>query len=373
MKINKYPYHADVVGSFLRPATLKAAYQQAKDQSLTAEQFQTLQQQAVKQLVAQQRQHHLAVLNDGEFNRENFFLDFLAGLTGIAVVPQGFQLNFSGQQLVDDGLQLAGKIQYNAQHPFFADYLYLNSLLRDNEQAKVTIPAPTPLLFTGNFAVINNVEQFYATRKAYLHDILITYQRTIQHFYDLGLRYLQLDDPWLLGITLPFAGLQEQPEAAQKLTQEIVQLLQDLLASLPADLVVTTHICRGNFHSAPLGGGTYQDIVDILTQLPYDAFFLEYDDQQADGDFAPLAQIHQEQPQAVFVLGLITTKTGQIETAAELVAQIQTAAHFVPLNNLALSPQCGFASTKEGNDLTVEQQWAKIDLMNQVANQVWSK
>src|SRR5699024_1121506 len=191
--------------------------------------------------------------------------------------------------------------------------------------------------------------------------------------YELGLRYLQLDDPWLLGVTLPIAGMQgnENDARVEKLENEIDSLIQQIIETAPDDMIIATHICRGNFHSASLGGGTYASITNILQQLPYDAFFMEYDDMQADGDFEPLARIHRAQPQAVFVLGLVTTKSPQLEAKQNLQHKILQAMDVVPLHNLSLSPQCGFASTKEGNDLNEKQQWDKIDLVVQTARDTW--
>ena len=370
---HQYFYTYDSVGSFLRPDSLKTAYQQVAAGEISQDEFTEIEHQAVQDLVQKEVAHGLHVVSDGEFNRQNFFLDFLAGLNGVEVVPNGFKLNFSGQELVADGLKLNGKLAYAPDHPFFADFEFLHSILPLGVQAKVTIPAPTPLLFEGDFAVIDNYQDFYASRADYLADILKTYQQTIKHFYELGLRYIQLDDPWLLGATLPVAGLQGTENAArvEKIEGEIVSLIQEIIASAPDDLIFATHICRGNFHSSSLGGGTYASIVHVLQQLPYDAFFMEYDDPQADGNFEPLAQIHRAQPQAVFVLGLVTTKSPQLEPKRALQHQILEAAEIVPLRNLGLSTQCGFASTADGNDLTEQQQWHKLAIVVQTARDTW--
>ncbi|GBG93756.1 5-methyltetrahydropteroyltriglutamate--homocysteine methyltransferase [Ligilactobacillus salitolerans] len=373
VRAHQYFYTYDTVGSFLRPKKLKLAYDQVKAGEISSEEFAEIKHTAIKELVQKQVAHGLHVVSDGEFNRKNFFIDFLAGLAGIKVIPNGFKLNFSGHELVDDGLELDGKIGYDPAHPFFADFEFLDSITPKDATTKVTIPAPTPLLFEGDFAVISNYREFYADREAYLADILSTYQQTVAHFYKLGLRYLQLDDPWLLGVTLPLAGLEgkENETRVAKLEGEIISLIQQIIATAPSDMIITTHICRGNFHSASLGGGTYGSILNVLKKLPYDAFFLEYDDLQAAGGFEPLAVIHRAQLQAVFVLGLVTTKTPQLELERELQHQILLAEDAVPLRNLALSPQCGFASTKEGNDLNEPQQWQKVDLVVRTARDTW--
>lgn len=370
---HQYFYTYDTVGSFLRPEKLKQAYGQVESGKISPEEFTELQHDATKELVKKEIAHGLHVVSDGEYNRKNFFIDFLAGLKGVKVVPNGFKLNFSGQELVDDGLKLVGKIGYNPEHRFFTDYGFLQSITPADVQAKVTIPAPTPLLFEGDFSVISNYRDFYASHEEYLADILKVYQQTVAHFYKLGLRYLQLDDPWLLGVTLPIAGMQgnENGERVEKLENEIVSVIQQIIETAPEDMIIATHICRGNFHSASLGGGTYASITNVLQQLPYDAFFMEYDDMQADGDFEPLAKIHRAQPQAVFVLGLVTTKSAQLEAKQDLQHKILQAMDIVPLHNLSLSPQCGFASTKEGNDLNEKQQWDKIDLVVQTARDTW--
>lgn len=373
VKKHQYFYTYDTVGSFLRPNDLKEAYNQVDNGEITQDEFKQIQHGATKKLVQQEITHGLHVVSDGEYNRKNFFIDFLAGLKGVQVVPDGFKLNFSGQELVDDGLKLAGKFEYNANHPFFSDYEFLQSIIPAGVQAKVTIPAPTPLLFEGDFAVIANYSDFYASREEYLADILKVYQQTIAHFYELGLRYIQLDDPWLLGVTLPITGLQgdENTERVTKLEDEITSWIQKIIAAAPDDMIFATHICRGNFHSASLGGGTYASITNVLQELPYDVFFIEYDDLKTDCDFEPLARIHRAQPQVVFVLGLVTTKTSQLESEQKLQHKILQAMDVVPLHNLSLSPQCGFASTKEGNDLNEQQQWDKVDLVVQTARDTW--
>ncbi len=370
---HKYFYTYDMVGSFLRPSQLKEAYSQLAKGDISHAEFARIQQNSTRDLVYQEIKQGLHVVSDGEYNRKNFFIDFLAGLKGVKIIPNGFKLNFSGEELVDDGLELAGKIAYEPAHAFFKDFQFLKSITPEGVLDKVTIPAPTPLLFAGNFAVISNYRDFYASREDYLADILKAYQQTIAHFYELGLRYLQLDDPWLLGVTLPVAGLEgeKNKKRVQKLESEIVTLIQKIIDSAPDDLIITTHICRGNFRSASLGGGSYASIIDVLQQVPYDAFFLEYDDLKVDGDFEPLAILHRAQPQAVFVLGLVTTKSPKLENETELQHQILQAEQEVPLHNLGLSPQCGFASTKEGNDLDQEEQWAKVDLVVKTARDTW--
>ncbi len=371
-----FPFHYDIVGSFLRPNLLKKSYIAFDQKKINRENFTKIKRLAVKKLVRKEAKLGLKAITDGEFNRKNFFLDFLSGLKGVRTIPNSFRLNFNGTQLVGDGIKLSGKLTYNPYHPFFKDFSLLNSLAPKSSISKITIPSPTPILFVGPFAVIKNILEFYTNRKDYIKDVIQTYRKTILHFYKLGARYIQLDDPWLLGLTFGFNNYQNQEKKQAKtrsLAKDIIFVIKHILYKLPRDLIITTHICRGNFRSSSLGGGTYSSIVKYVKQLPYDGFFLEYDNLKQDGNFAPLAQIYQSQPKAHLILGLISSKFPNLENKTEIKKEIKQATHYVPLKNLALSPQCGFASTAEGNKLTEKQQWDKLKLMVDVAQEIWKE
>lgn len=366
----KFPYRYDVVGSLLRPAVLKDARAQFAAGKIDAEQLQTVQRAETKRVVDQQVALGLKAVTDGEFNRSWWHLDFLWGLTGVGHYDYYQSYKFHGSQTRTDNADLIGKVAFNPEHPFFTSFQYLQSLVPAGVTVKQTIPSPT-MLFRDNRS--DNWATYYETWSDYLDDLAQAYHDTIQHFYDLGCRYIQLDDTTWAFLISKLNETATDAAAHQKyvtLATDAVRVINQLLAGLPDDLTVTTHICRGNFKSTYLFSGGYDDVADYLGQLHYDGLFLEYDSDRA-GDFTPLRKIWHGDPDKRLVLGLITSKFAELEDPAVIKARIQAAAQQVPLANLALSTQCGFASTEEGNTLTEEQQWAKLKLVKQIATDVW--
>lgn len=366
----KFPYRYDVVGSLLRPAVLKDARAQFAAGKIDAEQLQTVQRAETKRVVDQQVALGLKAVTDGEFNRSWWHLDFLWGLTGVGHYDYHQSYKFHGSQTRTDNADLIGKVAFNPEHPFFTSFQYLQSLVPAGVTVKQTIPSPT-MLFRDNRS--DNWATYYETWSDYLDDLAQAYHDTIQHFYDIGCRYIQLDDTTWAFLISKLNETATDAAAHQKyvtLATDAVRVINQLLAGLPDDLTVTTHICRGNFKSTYLFSGGYDDVADYLGQLHYDGLFLEYDSDRA-GDFTPLRKIWHGDPDKRLVLGLITSKFAELEDPAVIKARIQAAAQQVPLANLALSTQCGFASTEEGNTLTEEQQWAKLKLVKQIATDVW--
>lgn len=366
----KFPYRYDVVGSLLRPTALKEARTKFSQGELTADELQTVQRAETKRIAAAQVKLGLKAITDGEFNRSWWHLDFLWGLTGVGHYDYQQSYKFHGSKTRTDNADLVGKVAFNPDHPFFESFQYLQSLVPADVLVKQTIPSPT-MLFRDNRS--DNWHQFYETWDAYLDDLAKAYHETIQHFYDLGCRYLQIDDTTWAFLISKLHDTQGDATAHQKyvgLAEDAVRVINQLLAGLPADLTVTTHICRGNFKSTYLFSGGYDDIADYLGQLNYNGLFLEYDNERA-GSFAPLKRIWNGNPDKRLVLGLITSKFPELEDVASVKARIQDAAKQVPLANLALSTQCGFASTEEGNELTEDQQWAKLKLVKDIADDVW--
>jgi len=367
----QYPYRYDVVGSLLRPAALKEARAQFAQGTLTAEQLQTVQYRETQRVVNEQVQIGLRDVTDGEFNRSWWHLDFLWGLTGVGHYDYQQSYKFHGRKTRTDNADLVGKIAYNPDHPFFKSFQYLQTLVPDDVLVKQTIPSQT-ILFRDNRS--DNWHDFYPTWEAYLDDLATAYHETIQHFYDLGCRYLQLDDTTWAFLISQLNATKDDAAAHQKfvdLATDAVRVINQLLAGLPDDLTITTHICRGNFKSTYLFSGGYDAIADYLGQLHYDGLFLEYDSDRS-GDFSPLKRIWNGDTNKRLILGLITSKFPELEDIAAVEARIREAAKQVPLANLGLSTQCGFASTEEGNQLTEEQQWAKLRLVKQIADEVWS-
>lgn len=365
------PYRYDIVGSFLRPAELKEARAQFSAGKIDRAALTAVEDKAITDLVAKEKAVGLHDVTDGEFRRSWWHLDFLWGLKGVGEYDYQHSYKFHGAKTRTNNAELTGKVAYNPDHPFFKAFQILQSIAGPDVVVKQTIPSPT-MLFRDNRS--DNWSEFYDSWEDYLGDLATTYHLTIQHFYDLGCRYLQIDDTTWAFLISQLNATANQPEEHAKYTRlakDAVTVINRALAGLPDDLTVTTHICRGNFKSTFLFSGGYGPIAEYLAQLNYDGFFLEYDSDRA-GDFSPLATIWNNRPDVRIVLGLVTSKSGELEEPAKVIARINEAAEHVPLTNLCLSPQCGFASTEEGNILTEEQEWAKLKLIKKIADQVWN-
>lgn len=364
------PYRYDVVGSFLRPAKLKRARQAFQAGSIDRDALDQVTDECITDLINKEKAIGLYAVTDGEFRRSWWHLDFLWGLKGVAKYDYRKSYKFHGAKTRTDNAELAGKVAYNPDHPFFKAFVFTKQAAGDDVVAKQTIPSPT-MLFRDNRS--DNWPEFYDQRADYLADLATAYNKTIKHFYDLGCRYLQVDDTtWAFLISKLNATVSQPAEHAKyvQLAEDAVTVINGALKDLPTDLTVTTHICRGNFKSTFLFSGGYGPVAKYLAQLNYDGFFLEYDSDRA-GDFSPLATIWNHRQNVRIVLGLVTSKNGDLEDEGKIIKRIHEAAQRVPLENLCLSPQCGFASTEEGNILTEEQEWAKLKLVKKIASEVW--
>lgn len=367
----KFPYRYDVVGSLLRTQPLKDAHAKFKAGQITAAELQQVQHDETRKIVAKQVDLGLKDITDGEFNRSWWHLDFLWGLTGVDKYDYHKSYKFHGSKTRTDNAELSGKVAFNPDHPFFESFQFLQSITPDGTTPKQTIPSPT-MLFRDNRS--DNWPKFYDTWDQYLADVAKAYHETILHFYELGARYIQLDDTTWAFLISKLHKTADDPDAHAKyikLAEDSVKVINQLLEDLPADLTVTTHICRGNFKSTFLFSGGYDGIADYLGQLNYDGLFLEYDSERA-GDFTPLDRIWNGDKNKRIVLGLITSKAPKLEDKDAVINRINQASAKVPLENLALSTQCGFASTEEGNKLTEQEQWAKLKLVRDIAEEVWN-
>ncbi|WP_265489687.1 vitamin B12 independent methionine synthase [Lactiplantibacillus plantarum] len=363
------PFRFDVVGSLLRPASLKKAHEQLAAGTITRDQELEIQHTEIKRVVAEQVKLGLKAVTDGEFSRSWWHLDFLWGLTGVGKYDYHQSYKFKGDHTRTDNAELIGKVAYNPDHPFFAAFEYLQSIVPAGVLAKQTIPSPT-MLFRDNRS--DNWTKFYDSWDAYLNDLAQAYHDTIQHFYDLGCRYIQLDDTTWAFLISKLNDPEADYAAYTKWATDAVKVINAALADLPSDLTVTTHICRGNFKSTYLFSGSYDVVAPYLGQLNYDGLFLEYDNERAGG-FEALDQIWNHDDHKRIVLGLVTSKFPELEKTTVIKERVQAATTKVPLRNLALSTQCGFASTEEGNQLTEAQQWAKLALVIGTAKEVWSE
>lgn len=364
------PFRYDFVGSFLRPQALKDAKEVLDNGKLSQEDYDHIVDEEVVKVVKKQKELGYHVITDGEFRRTFWHLDFMWGFEGVEHKNTGNGVRFNGELAVLDDTYLVGKIKAKA-HPFVEYFKFLKQFEDENTVAKYTIPAPAQtfqqMIVPANF---ETTRKFYATNEELIHDIGVAYQDVIKQFYDAGCRNLQLDDcTW--GAIVGDAAKQRYESLGLDLEEVKAELLAVnnlALENKPEDMVITSHICRGNYHSTFFAKGPYNSVADyVFAKENVDALYLEYDDERSGG-FAPLAKVSEDKK---VVLGLITTKTPELEDKETVIKRIHEAAKFIPLDRLCLSPQCGFASCAIGNKLTEEQQWAKLKLVKEIAEEVW--
>ncbi|MDR0199123.1 MAG: vitamin B12 independent methionine synthase [Streptococcaceae bacterium] len=358
--------HFDQVGSYLRPQAIKQAHADFEAGKITRDDVVKIQQAEIAKLIPQEAATGLHALTDGEFNRSWWHLDFLWGLNGVGTYDQNDSYKFHGAKTRSTNIELTGKIAENPEHPFYKDFEFLQSQIPAGHIAKMTIPSPTMFFRDGRS---DKWADFYDSWEDFLADLAKAYHETLLHFYTLGARYIQLDDTtWAYLI----AQLTLKNDVAHhtQLCENAVTVINAVLNDLPDDLRVSTHICRGNFKSTYLFEGSYAPVAKYLGQLNYDTFFLEYDDARS-GDFEPLTDIWNQRQKVFIVLGLITSKNPKLEAKEEVIARLKGAANLVPLENLGLSTQCGFASTEEGNELTESEQWAKLNYIHALTQEIW--
>ena len=367
----KTPFRYDFVGSFLRPQALKDAKAAYNDGKITKEELDRVTDEEITKVVAKQKKLGFHAITDGEFRRTYWHLDFMWGFEGVTHQAGG-GVQFNAEMAALDDTWLVGKVKAKP-HPFVEYFKFLKQFEDENTVAKYTIPAPAQM-FQQMIVPMNirSTRKIYATNEELIHDIGVAYQDVIRQFYDAGCRNLQLDDcTW--GAIVGDAAKQRYQALGIDL-DEVKQQLLDVnnlaLEGRPEDMVITSHICRGNYQSTFFASGAYDSVADyVFAQENVDALFLEYDDERSGG-FAPLAKVS---PDKKVVLGLITTKSPVLEDKEAVIARIHKAAKYVPLDRLCLSPQCGFASCEIGNKLTEEEQWAKLALVREIAEEVWGK
>lgn len=364
------PFRYDFVGSFLRPQALKDAKEALDNGQLSQEDYDHIVDEEVVKVVKKQKELGYHVITDGEFRRTFWHLDFMWGFEGVEHKNTGNGVRFNGELAVLDDTYLVGKIKAKA-HPFVEYFKFLKQFEDENTVAKYTIPAPAQtfqqMIVPANF---ETTRKFYATNEELIHDIGVAYQDVIKQFYDAGCRNLQLDDcTW--GAIVGDAAKQRYESLGidlEEVKAELLAVNNLALENKPEDMVITSHICRGNYHSTFFAKGPYNSVADyVFAKENVDALYLEYDDERSGG-FAPLAKVSEDKK---VVLGLITTKTPELEDKETVIKRIHEAAKFIPLDRLYLSPQCGFASCAIGNKLTEEQQWAKLKLVKEIAEEVW--
>ena len=367
MQRTEAPFRADIVGSFLRPEAVKQARIDFSAGRLDAEGLRKVENDAIREVVEQQQAAGLQVVTDGEFRRAWWHFDFFDGLEGVEPFEADQGIQFNGVQTKARGVRVTGKLGFG-DHPMLEDFRFLQSIA-GKSVAKMTIPSPSVLHFRGGRQYID--ETVYPDLAEYFDDLATTWRDAIRAFYDAGCRYLQLDDTvWAyLCSEDQRAQVRDRGDDPQVLAATYAQVLNKALIGKPHDLTIGLHVCRGNFRSTWISEGGYEPVAEILFgQVNVDAFFLEYDNERSGG-FEPLRFIKPGHQQAV--LGLITTKDGIPEDPARVKARIAEASQYLSLDQICLSPQCGFASTEEGNSLTGQQQWQKVRSVVSIASEVW--
>ena len=370
MSTLKTPFRYDFVGSFLRPQALKEAKAAYQDGKISKEEFDKVVNEEINKVVAKQKELGFHVITDGEFRRTFWHLDFMWGFEGVAHENTGNGVKFDAELAVLDDTYLVGKIKPKA-HPFVEYFKYLKQFEDENTVAKYTIPAPAQmyqqLIVPANY---ESTRKFYAADEELIQDIGTAYQNVIKQFYDAGCRNLQLDDCTWGAIVGDAAKLRYKSLGIDldEVKSKLLAVNNLALEGKPKDMVITSHICRGNYHSTFFASGAYDSVADyVFAKENVDALFLEYDDERSGG-FAPLAKVSGDKK---IVLGLITTKSPVLEDKKAVIERIHEAAKYVPLDRLCLSPQCGFASCEIGNKLTEDEQWAKLKLVKEIAEEVW--
>ena len=367
------PFRYDYVGSFLRPDVLKQARADHEAGIIDDAQLRVVEDEAIRDLVKKQKAAGYHVITDGEFRRSYWHLDFMWGLTGIEHIELDHGYYFVGEETTHGSAEVTGKIS-GENHPFVEDYKFVKQFEEEGVVAKQTIPSPSQTLVElfrekrhadATTAVYPNIDDL-------IEDLAAAYRTVIRDLYDAGCRNIQLDDcTW--GMIVDEGYWKTRSADGAKLEDEAAKYLKVnnlALEGLPEDLTVTTHVCRGNYHSAHAGEGPYDKVAPFLfAKENVSAFYLEFDDERSGG-FEPLKEVA---PGKKVVLGLITSKLPELEDKQTVIARIHDAAKYVPLENLYLSPQCGFASCEIGNKLTEEQQWAKLALVKEIAEEVWGK
>lgn len=364
------PFRYDIVGSFLRPQALKKARAAFEKGAITADALKAAEDTAIRELVTKEKALGLQSVTDGEFRRSWWHLDFMWGLDGVkkSVVEQGY--HFHDETTRAETAVLSGKIRFG-KHPFLEHFRFLKEAAGDGVQARQCIPAPAQ--FLAELQREENKAQtqaFYPSADELVADIAQAYRDAIQAFYVLGCRNLQLDDcTWGMFCDRNYwTARQQSVENADAIADLYLKVNNEALAGHPADMAVTTHICRGNYHSTWATSGGYEPVAErLFGGENVDAYYLEYDTDRAGG-FEPLRFVGGNK---LVVLGLLSSKTGVLEDKTVILERIREASRYVPLDHLCLSPQCGFASTEEGNILTEEQQWAKLRLVKEIADEVW--
>jgi 5-methyltetrahydropteroyltriglutamate--homocysteine methyltransferase len=361
----KPPFRADHVGSLLRPAALKQAREQFAKGAINAAALKAVEDREIERVIKKQEEVGLQAVTDGEFRRSWWHLDFLWGLDGVEKHVMDTGVAFAAVTTRNEGAQVVGKVG-SRHHPMIEHFKFVAA--HTNRVPKITIPAPSaiygrPMRTPIDATVYPRMDEFF-------DDLGQAYREAVRDFANAGCRYLQLDEVFIAMLCDP--KYREQMKARgddpEKLGPLYGDLINTAMSDIPSDMTITMHMCRGNYKSTYMGAGGYEAVQEILfNRINVHGFFMEYDSDRAGG-FEPLRMVPKDK---MVVLGLVTSKSGTLESKDEIKRRIDQAAKFIPLEQLCLSPQCGFASTEEGNTLAEDEQWAKLRMIVEVADEVW--
>ena len=371
MPRTKPPFRADHVGSLLRPATLKQARAQRERGEITAEELKTIEDREIEAVIRKQEEAGLRSVTDGEFRRAFWNYDFLGQLDGVEAYLGERKIKFQGPQPKPMMLRVIGKLGGYRAHPMIEHFKFVAAHAKattNKATPKMTVPSPSSLHFRyGRDAV---PVEIYPDMDDFYRDLGEGYRKALRAFSDAGCRYLQLDEVNFTYLCDPKlrAFVANRGEDPETLPHVYARMINAALSDVAPDVTKAMHLCRGNFQSTFVASGGYEPVAEILfNEINIDAYFMEYDSDRAGG-FAPLRFVPKGK---MVVLGLVTSKSGTLESKDELTRRIDQAARFIDLDQLCLSPQCGFASTEEGNILAEDEQWAKLRRIVEVADEVW--
>jgi 5-methyltetrahydropteroyltriglutamate--homocysteine methyltransferase len=366
MQRTKPPFRADHVGSLLRSPVLKTARAAREKGEITAGQLKEIEDREIEALIKKQESAGLQSITDGEYRRASWQTDFLTALDGVEAYMGERKFKFKGPQPRPILLRINRKLGGYVPHPMIDHFRFVGA--HTKKTPKMTIPSPSTLHFRyGREAV---PEAIYPSMDDFYRDLGTTYSKVVRAFADAGCRYLQLDEVNLTYLCDPElrAQVTARGDDPDRLPEIYAAMINAAISDIPSDMTITMHLCRGNFRSTFVASGGYEPVADILfNAINVHGYFMEYDSARA-GSFEPLRYVPKGK---MVVLGLITTKTGELESRDEIKRRIEEAARVVPIEQLALSPQCGFASTEEGNLLAEEEQWAKLRMIVELAEEVW--
>jgi len=364
------PFRADIVGSFLRPEAVHRARVEHEAGTLDDAGLKAVEDAAVRATITHEAEAGLRLATDGEMRRAWWHYDFLGALGGVRLVDSDHGIQFQGVTTRSQVLRVDDRITFPADHPMLQHFAFLRDNVPAGVVPKFSIPSPTVLHFRLDADAVTT-SQYGDDHEALFDDLAAAYRAAVRAFYDAGCRYLQFDDTAWAYLCSPV----ELEKAAARgirtegLAERYAALINAAMADRPDDLVMTTHVCRGNFRSTWIASGGYEPVAEaLLAGTGYDGYFLEYDTERAGG-FEPLRYLPAGDKRVV--LGLLTSKDGALEDPDAVKRRIEQATAHAPLEQLALSTQCGFASTEEGNILTEEQQWAKVRAVVEIAADVW--